>query len=224
MDIIAHDRGALTVEQPPVLIFLGDYIDRGVETKQVIDRIIAIKDGAARSGVFEVRALLGNHEQTMLAFLQNPEGGAAWMEFGGGETLVSYGLPRPAWRGDLESWREVQSALKRNLPTAHLDFLRELELSVAYGDYFFVHAGVRPGVPLNQQNPEDFLWIRGDFLDQPHKLGCIVVHGHTPREQPFLGRDRINIDTGAYATGVLTAVRLFDGAPHVLQARKSRLS
>lgn len=112
--------------------------------------------------------------------------------------------------------------LQRNLPSDHLAFLRGLELSAIYGDYLFVHAGVRPGVPLNRQDPEDLMWIRGDFLSQPHRLDHVVVHGHTPDEEPFLGPDRINIDTGAYATGVLTAVRLTEGPPTVLQARKSR--
>jgi serine/threonine protein phosphatase 1 len=101
-------------------------------------------------------------------------------------------------------------------------FLNGLELSARYGDYVFVHAGVRPGVAFEQQDPEDFLWIRGDFLDAPHRLDCVVVHGHTPAEAPFVGSDRINIDTGAYATGVLTAVKLTDGPPAILQAQRAR--
>lgn len=222
LDTIARDFDALGRRDRPVLVFVGDYVDRGPASREVIDRVIALLATSARGEGFEVRALMGNHEQTMLSFFDTPEAGAAWVEFGGGETLASYGVTRPIGRVDAEAWQEIQASFQRALPRAHVDFLRGLEVSAAYGDYFLVHAGVRPGVPLERQTPEDLLWIRGDFLSQPHRLPCVVVHGHTPDEEPFIGQDRINIDTGAYATGVLTAVRLIDGPPVVLQARKSR--
>jgi serine/threonine protein phosphatase 1 len=221
LEIIVRDFHALKRGDRPVLVFVGDYVDRGPMSKGVIDRLIELGAMAARDG-FQVRTLMGNHEQTMLSFLENPEAGPAWVEFGGGETLTSYGVNRPASRAEPEVWQEVQVALQRNLPSEHVAFLRGLELSAIYGDYLFVHAGVRPGVPLDRQNPEDLLWIRGDFLSQPHRLDYVVVHGHTPDEEPFIGPARINVDTGAYATGVLTAVRLDGGAPTILQARKSR--
>jgi serine/threonine protein phosphatase 1 len=220
LDIIADDFQALKRNDLPVLVFVGDYVDRGPMSKGVIDRLIQL-GGMASSNDFQIRTLMGNHEQTMLSFLENPEAGPAWVEFGGGETLTSYGVDRPSSRPEPEVWREVQVALKRNLPSEHVTFLRGLELSAIYGDYLFVHAGVRPGVPLDRQNPEDLMWIRGDFLSQPHRLDYVVVHGHTPDEEPFIGPSRINVDTGAYATGVLTAVRLTEGPPIVLQARKS---
>ncbi len=220
LDSIARDFAGLGRKDRPVLVFVGDYVDRGPMSKGVVDRLIGLKQASVEGGAFEIRALMGNHEQTMLSFLENPDAGSAWVEFGGGETLVSYGVDRPAPRGDREAWLRTQVDLQRHLPSAHLAFLRQLELSVIYGDYLFVHAGVRPGVPLDRQDPEDMMWIRGDFLSQPHRLDYVVVHGHTPDEQPFLGPDRINIDTGAYATGVLTAVRLADGPPMILQARK----
>lgn len=220
LETIARDFHALKRGDRPVLVFVGDYVDRGPMSKGVIDRLIELGAKAPPDG-FQVRTLMGNHEQTMLAFLENPEAGPAWVEFGGGETLMSYGVDRPPSRAEPEVWREVQVALRRNLPSEHVTFLRGLELSAVYGDYLFVHAGVRPGVPLDRQNPEDLLWIRGDFLSQPHRLDYVVVHGHTPDEEPFIGPSRINIDTGAYATGVLTAVRLTEGPPIVLQARKS---
>jgi serine/threonine protein phosphatase 1 len=221
LDLIARDFVALGRTDRPVLIFVGDYVDRGPMSKGVIDRLIALKRASVEGGPFELRTLMGNHEQTMLSFLENPDAGPAWAEFGGGDTLVSYGVARPAPRGDQEAWLQTQVDFQRNLPSTHLAFLRQLELSAIYGGYLFVHAGVRPGVPLDRQDPEDMMWIRGDFLSQPHRLNYVVVHGHTPDEQPFLGPDRINIDTGAYATGVLTAVRLTEGPPTVLQARKS---
>ncbi|HQR87764.1 MAG: hypothetical protein B7Z44_18015 [Caulobacter sp. 12-67-6] len=222
LGVITRDFAALNRQDQPVLVFVGDYVDRGPASRGVIDRLIALTTAAAERGVFEVRALMGNHEQTMLSFLDNPEAGAAWVEFGGGETMTSYGVVRPVGRVDQDAWREIQSHFQARVPASHVAFLQGLELSATYGDYFFTHAGVRPGVPLDRQTPEDLMWIRNDFLSQPHRLPCVVVHGHTPDEEPYIGRDRINIDTGAYATGVLTAVRLIDGPPVILQARKSR--
>ncbi|MEJ2816534.1 MULTISPECIES: metallophosphoesterase family protein [unclassified Caulobacter] len=222
LDLIVQDAAASGRDQVPVLILVGDYVDRGPESRGVIDRLIALGEAAANLGRFEARFLLGNHEQTLLAFLESPEGGPAWAEFGGGETLASYGVAPPPGRGDPESWKAVQAEFRGKFPPQHEAFLRRLELSARYGDYLFVHAGVRPGVPIEQQDPEDLVWIRGDFLSEPHRLGCVVVHGHTPSETPFLGPDRINIDTGAYATGVLTAVKLSGEAPVILNARKIR--
>ncbi|MBO9557449.1 MAG: serine/threonine protein phosphatase [Caulobacter sp.] len=222
LDTIVGDAAGSAPDRAPVLILVGDYVDRGPDSRGVLDRLIALSEATAGGKHFETRFLLGNHEQTLLAFLDSPEGGPAWMEFGGGETLASYGVTRPAGRGDAESWNAVQAEFRAKFPPRHEAFLRRLELSARYGDYLFVHAGVRPGVPIDQQDPEDLVWIRGDFLSEPHRLGCVVVHGHTPNETPFLGPDRINIDTGAYATGVLTAVKLADGAPVILNARKIR--
>lgn len=221
LDIIAADVAALAPRERPVLVFVGDYIDRGPASKTVIDRLIRLKQVSDGGFGFEVRALMGNHEQTLLQFLESSEVGPSWAEFGGGETLASYGVVRPPGRGDVDSWRAVQERFRENLPAEHLALLRGLELSARYGDYLFVHAGVRPGVPWDLQEPEDLLWIRNDFLSLPHRLDCVVVHGHTPDNEPFVGRDRINVDTGAYATGVLTAVRLTESPPAVLQARKS---
>lgn len=220
LDEIRADAATLGREDRPVIVFVGDYIDRGPESAGVIARIDALQSDPG-SG-FEIRALMGNHEQTLLQFLDDPEGGPAWVEFGGGETLAAYGVSPPVGRGDAETWRSAQEQLQANLPERHLQFLRRLELSAIYGDYLFVHAGVRPGRSLDEQDPRDLLWIRGDFLHQPHGLDLVVVHGHTPDEEPFVSPHRINVDTGAYATGVLTAVRVGAGPPVMLQARKRR--
>ncbi|WP_343037656.1 metallophosphoesterase family protein [Caulobacter soli] len=222
LDSIAADFAALGRTDRPVLVLVGDYVDRGPDSKGVCDRLIALRAASVDVSAFEIRTLMGNHEQTMLSFLDNAEAGPAWVEFGGGETLTSYGVSRPALRPEPDEWVEIQSQLRQKLPAEHLRFLQGLELSAAYGGYLFVHAGVRPGIALERQNSEDLMWIRGDFLSQPHRLDWVVVHGHTPAEEPFLGTDRINIDTGAYATGVLTAVRLDGGPPTILQVRKTR--
>jgi serine/threonine protein phosphatase 1 len=221
LETITADAASLGRQERPVLVFVGDYIDRGPASKAVIDRLIGLKAESERGVGFELRALMGNHEQTLLQFLDSPDVGPSWSEFGGGETLASYGVMRPPGRGDAESWRAVQEQFRESLPAEHLTLLQGLELSARYGDYLFVHAGVRPGVAWNDQEPEDLLWIRNDFLTLPHRLDCVVVHGHTPDSEPFVGGDRINVDTGAYATGVLTAVRLTESPPVVLQARKS---
>jgi serine/threonine protein phosphatase 1 len=204
----------------PVLVFVGDYIDRGRWSKGVIERLIALGD----KGEFELRALKGNHEEALLAFLADPNMGPAWCEHGGTETLASYGVAPPILRMDDKAWADARDAFAAALPAWHLCFLAQLELTAVYGDYVFVHAGVRPGLPIEAQSETDLLWIRQAFLNAPGPFGKIVVHGHTPAEQAFLGPHRIGIDTGAYATGVLTCVRLEDGDSRFIQqsARSSR--
>ena len=220
LDEIAEDFNALDREDGPVLVLLGDYCDRGVQTAEVIDRLIAMQDVALTHSAYDIRLLMGNHEETLLSFLEDSTVGPAWLEYGGGETLTSYGVQRPRGRADPEQWEAVREAFVAALPDKHRAFLSRLELSATYGDYLFVHAGVRPGVTLDRQTAQDLLWIRGDFLDWPHGLPLTVVHGHTPVEVAHIGPDRINVDTGAYATGVLTAVRVGVGPPRLLQFRK----
>lgn len=199
----------------PVLIFLGDYVDRGASSKGVIDRVI----GLAAEADFEVRAMKGNHEEALLTFLQDVGSGPAWIEHGGAQTLRSYGVNPPMLRADDEAWARARAAFTEALPPEHLGFLSSLELSVVCGDYVFVHAGVRPSAPLSAQVEHDLLWIRQDFLTASGPFEKIVVHGHSPELEPFLGQHRIGIDTGAYATGVLTAVLLEDTERTVIQAK-----
>lgn len=201
---IGEDVLAQAPDRQPSLIFLGDYVDRGPSSRGVIDRLIQLQGEAA----FDVRALKGNHEEQMLLFLNDAKAGPAWAEFGGAQTMVSYGVTPPQSRTDAEAWEDARRAFAEAVPQAHLDFLSRLELAVVCGDYLFVHAGVRPGVPLEQQSERDLMWIRDEFLSSDRHHGKVVVHGHTPADAPFLGHNRIGIDTGAYATGTLTAVRL----------------
>lgn len=218
---MTDDYRALDRKDPPVLVMLGDYVDRGAQSSAVIDRLIALR-AQAGEGLFDFRALMGNHEETLLHFLDDPMAGPSWVEYGGGQTLASYGVHPPVGRAEPEAWEEARLAFRAAFPPAHEAFLRGLELMVVYGDYVFVHAGVRPGLPLERQVAADLLWIRNDFLDNPHGLKATVVHGHTPVEEVFVGRQRINVDTGAYATGVLTAVRLDGGEPQIIQFSKAR--
>jgi serine/threonine protein phosphatase 1 len=218
---MTEDFRALGRQDRPVLIMLGDYIDRGAQSAAVIDRLIDLRQQSAE-GRFEFRALMGNHEETLLHFLDDPMAGPSWVEYGGGETMASYGVQRPVGRAEPEIWEQTRLAFRAAFPPSHEAFLRQLELMVVYGDHVFVHAGVRPGLPLERQVASDLLWIRNEFLDNAHGLDAVVVHGHTPVEEVFIGRRRINVDTGAYATGVLTAVRLDGGEPHIIQFSKAR--
>jgi serine/threonine protein phosphatase 1 len=160
-------------------------------------------------------ALKGNHEIFMEAFLADPALGPQWRDFGGLETLASYGVPV----GRLmmgRNYDEAALALRAALPAAHMDFMQTLKTSHSHGRYFLCHAGVRPGVPLDRQDDHDLLWIRGEFLDSDVDFGKIVIHGHTPVERPEVKANRINIDTGAFATGQLTCVALNEGGHRFL--------
>lgn len=183
------------------LIFLGDYVDRGPESKDVIERLIAIQ-AAEATAVF----LKGNHEAAMIDFIDAPEENEEWLLWGGDNTLLSYGVGPVG----LPSAGALAADLRRALPPSHETFLRSLPLTATFGDYFFAHAGVRPGVALDAQSEEDLLWIRKEFHDAPADLrpDKTIVHGHQPmRKAQDLGW-RIAVDTGAVWSGVLTAVAL----------------
>jgi serine/threonine protein phosphatase 1 len=186
-----------------VVVYLGDYIDRGAESPGVIDLLL---DQPLRG--FEHVHLKGNHEDTLLRFLDDISIGQSWLLYGGAETLQSYGVRPPRANGANEDLVRAQSELKQKLPERHRQFMAGLELTHAEGDYLFVHAGVRPGVLLDQQIEEDMLWIRDDFLFSDAEFGKIVVHGHTITSRPDLQPNRIGIDTGAFASGTLTCLVL----------------
>jgi serine/threonine protein phosphatase 1 len=191
---------------PPLLMFLGDYIDRGPNTPGVIDLLIS-----DRPSGFERRYLKGNHEQSLLAFLTDPLANRAWVVHGGAETMRSYGVaPPPAVGADDQVWIEAAAALSAALPEAHRSFLEGLERYVTVGDYMFVHAGVDVAKPLEEQTDQDLFWSRQKFLNARRRFPYRVVHGHTPVDKPFSSARRVGIDTGAYASGALTAAR-FEG-------------
>lgn len=197
------DQDAAEYEGSASIIFLGDYIDRGFQSRQVIDLILS-----GRLSNYDVYCLKGNHEEAMLQFIADPEFGPRWASYGGRETLVSYGVRPPRSQTRLEDWRDVHASLVSSLPSEHEQFLLQLMPSVRIGRYGFVHAGLRPGVPFDQQVERDLYWIREEFLNDTKPLDVIVVHGHTPVDKPFWDSRRINVDTGAYISGKLTAVRL----------------
>ena len=197
-----REDAATRPERRKVLVFLGDYVDRGPDSRRVID-LLAAEDPYGPERVF----LKGNHEDAMLGFLAAPETGIQWLGFGGAATLRSYGVDPSAAHidGDLDRLRRE---LARALPRSHRRFLDRLALCHEEGDYLFVHAGVRPGIPLDRQDPDDLIWIRGAFLESREDFGKTVVHGHSIAPRPELRANRIGIDTGAFATGVLTCLVL----------------
>jgi serine/threonine protein phosphatase 1 len=193
------------------VLYLGDYIDRGQFSKQVIESLLNHPLPS-----FEHIFLRGNHEQALLDFLDYPDHAANWLNFGGLTTLLSYGvkLARIPLASDLV---DLAVELRRQLPAAHLDFLNNLQPSYQEGTYGFVHAGIRPGLPFHKQHLNDILWIRDEFTrsDSPHEF--IVVHGHAITEKAELLPNRIGIDTGAYMTGVLTCLVLEGSGQRLLQ-------
>ena len=199
MDAISADSEKFDGETR--LIFLGDYIDRGPDSRGVIERLL--ETAAARPNAAFIK---GNHEAAMLDFLADPWGGEEWLSWGGAETLHSYGVTSALGRDP----EDVAADARERLPKPHLDFLESLDLTHLCGDYFFVHAGVKPGTPLTAQAESDLLWIRSEFhntrvADRPDK---VVVHGHHPMKKPLDAGWRIAVDTGACFTGRLTAVVL----------------
>jgi serine/threonine protein phosphatase 1 len=198
-DVAEHGADALTVT-------LGDYVDRGPKSRGVLDRL------AANPFPTPYVALKGNHEALLESFLADPTIGLQWRRLGGLETLHSYGVPVSGMMIG-RNLDDAAEGLRAALPAQHTDFLKSLKTSHLHGKYFLCHAGVRPGVPLEAQDENDLLWIRDEFLRSKTDFGKIVVHGHTPIEHPEVLPNRINIDTGAFATGQLTCVAL-DQAGH----------
>ncbi|MBV9567369.1 MAG: serine/threonine protein phosphatase [Hyphomicrobiales bacterium] len=184
-----------------VHVFLGDYVDRGPSSREVLDRLVE------RARAHHVICLKGNHESYLVEFLHDPSVLGDWRHFGGLETLRSYGLDPTANPNSFEE-RSLASAFAAALPPSHRRLLQKLGASFSCGDFFFAHAGVKPGVPLAQQSEHDLLWIRDDFLLSEQDFGKVIVHGHTPVLQPEFRPNRINIDTGAYATGRLTCLMI----------------
>jgi len=196
VDIKARDGDCLVVT-------LGDYIDRGPNSRGVLDRLL--------SNPFAGKyvALKGNHEALLETFLDDPTVAAHWWRLGGVQTLRSFGIeikPRMTGRGFARAALQLREALTRQ----QTDFLGSLKTSLVVGRYFLCHAGVRPGVPLDSQDDDDLLWIRDEFLSSQIDFGKIVVHGHTPTREPEILANRINIDTAAFLSGHLTCVVLED--------------
>jgi serine/threonine protein phosphatase 1 len=185
-------------------VTLGDYIDRGADSRGVIDRL------SRNPFPTEYIALRGNHEVLFESFLRDGTDINIWRKIGGFETLRSYGVPLI----DLKAGHGIEEAvhaLEATIPEAHRIFLSALKNSLNFDEYFLCHAGIRPDVPLDQQEPRDLFWIRDEFLKSKQDFGKMIIHGHTPHEWPEIRPNRVNIDTGAFATGRLTCLVIDDG-------------
>lgn len=184
------------------IIFLGDLVDRGPESRGVVERLIALAAGPR-----PVRFLMGNHEQV---FLRALEGDLRALRFliriGGRETLLSYGISEEEYRG--LDYADLARMAQERVPDEHIRFLAAFEKWITVGDYLFVHAGLRPGVEIADQSTSDLCWIRDDFLNHRDSFGWMVVHGHSITEEVDIRANRIGIDTGAFASGTLTAIGL----------------
>ena len=185
-------------------VFLGDYIDRGPDSAAVLDRL------ARRDIPLPFVSLRGNHEALLLDVLADPAGMAHWCRSGGDATLASYDIDISP-HGSGKALTRAHKALLERMPEPHRRFLADTALHYVAGPYTFVHAGLRPGVPLDQQSEDDLLWIRDAFFRSAHSYDGVVVHGHTPRPRPENETHRINVDTGVFKYGILTCVVL-DGA------------
>jgi serine/threonine protein phosphatase 1 len=183
-------------------IYLGDYIDRGPDSRGVLDLL------AVRLVRRQAICLRGNHEAIFEAFLhKDADALYHWSKLGGLQTLASYGIA-PRSRSEMESPAAIQRSLMKVFSREHELFLQCLRNSFVCGDFLFVHAGIKPGVPMDLQDPEDLYWIRDEFLNSEINHGKVIVHGHTPVDHPDIRQNRINIDTGAWRTGVLTCIAI----------------
>jgi serine/threonine protein phosphatase 1 len=214
-----HDRIADDLREGPAadfrIVHLGDYTDRGPDSKGVLDFLIALRESDPRN-----IALMGNHDEGFSAFLLDADPHGLFAGNGGEKTARSYGVDI-----DFSSAKRAligRDALLGAMPAAHATFLRSLPRSIAFGDFFFCHAGIRPGVPLEAQDPRDLIWIRWDFLDHRGLFEKVVVHGHTPVPEPEILPNRVDIDTGAFKTGRLTALVIDGGEKRLIEVSDSQ--
>lgn len=210
-EIAAAGRAAQANGSTVVAVFLGDYIDRGPDARGVIDHLLRFRDSSTCRCVF----LRGNHEDVLLRLVDGEERNARWLEYGGLDTLHSYGAMRHGLgpREPVERLREVVAEV---IPEDHLAFLRKTQLYVQYGDYVFVHAGLRPDRLLEEQSDADLMWFRY-YDDEAPVWPHTVVHGHSVNTRPVKGRSRIGVDTGAYASNALTMLRLEDARQDLIK-------
>jgi serine/threonine protein phosphatase 1 len=204
--LITEDASHLTPGTEKLVVYVGDYVDRGMESRQVVDLLLE-RPLPGFSPVY----LLGNHDAWLLSFLVDTQIGPTWLRYGGDATLHSYGVSVGLQRDDARIFDKLQGELRERVPRRHVDFLQHLELSYGAGDFLFVHAGVRPTLPLDRQTAEDLLLIREPFLSWRRDLDKVVVHGHTVGADPIVRNNRIGIDTGACWTGCLTCLVLEEG-------------
>jgi serine/threonine protein phosphatase 1 len=202
-DQILADMASAPAGTRPLAVYLGDYVDRGLHSREVIDLLLE----RPLSG-FEAVYLKGNHDQQLLDFLSHPDTGALWLRYGGDATLYSYGVRLPSDMPKELHLHVMSEDFRKVLPERHLRFFQNLSLTFEMGDFLFVHAGIHPGKTISEQTPEDILWIREEFLESDVDLGRVVIHGHSVTDQPEVRDNRIGVDTGAVFSNALTCLVL----------------
>lgn len=189
-----------------LILYLGDLVDRGADSKGVLDHCLSdLPDG------FERLSLCGNHDQAFLDFINQPDPDAHWLDWGGRETLLSYGIDVAKLRAEGGSMVDLKAELEERIPPEHIAYLEALPLSLTIPEAHFVHAGLRIGVPIEAQEEVDMLWIRDEFLVKEQASDRLVIHGHSPAPMPRMGKGRIGIDTKAVGGGPLTCLHLHQG-------------
>ncbi|NQV56656.1 MAG: serine/threonine protein phosphatase [Rhodospirillales bacterium] len=204
--LITEDMRTHDAEKKPLkiaILFLGDYVDRGDDSRQVVDYLLS--DPFPH---FAKIHLKGNHEDALLRFVDLPEIGREWFTYGGLTTLISYGVRINSNSPTPDQMESLQKEFVSNLPAAHLAFFENLDIYHEAGDYVFVHAGILPGRKIAKQRPQDLMWIRDEFLDSDRRHEKFVIHGHSITEAPEIRPNRIGIDTGAYHSNRLTCLVL----------------
>lgn len=203
LDLIKKDLKKNPVKTHHI-VFLGDYFDRGPDSAGVINRLIKLQTKEAN-----VICLKGNHEDKFIEFLNDPVRMApGFFTYGGIETVQSYGIKNKLLEDPLPNAQKIKDKLFSSLSQKQIEFLLDLKYSISIGDYFFCHAGIRPGVKLKDQSPQDLMWIRQEFLGHTELHKKIIVHGHTPHFEPEVMANRINVDTKCYDSGILSCVVL----------------
>ncbi len=198
-----------------VMVYLGDYIDRGPASSQVVEYLLSDPLKIICPGLSKI-FLKGNHEDFLLRFIDHKDIGTDWLANGGSATLKSYGIEATNWDEQL-NLKAAQNEFVSILPEAHLEFFQSLQYYIELGGYLFVHAGIRPNIALEDQNPIDFVWIREPFLSSSVDHGKYVIHGHSIFIEPDLQSNRMGIDTGAYRSGCLTCAVFEDKTVRFLQ-------
>jgi serine/threonine protein phosphatase 1 len=218
---IVSDIAELPSDPLPVIVFCGDYVDRGHRSRDVVAALVWI----SRNSPVDVIFLRGNHEAMLLDFIDQPERSLSWLQNDGEATLRSYGVDIPSSNDKdalLGNCRDLRDQLIDFMPSSHLTLLRGLNVTFMVGDYILVHAGLRPKVSISKQVESDCLWIREPFLENDYGFEKVVVHGHSwISDMPQITANRIGVDTGAYSTGSLTAVRLDGREIEFIQARQN---
>ncbi len=215
-----HNQINADLEKRPIsnhrIIFLGDYIDRGPDSAGCVEYLIKLM--AQNKNVI---CLKGNHEDKLERFLIDPIAVAdSFFKYGGADCAQSYGVDMKGYRGANKQKLDKREALDENIPSHHKKFYTQLLKTVTYGDYLFTHAGIRPGVALDQQTDHDLMWIRSEFISHHGLFDKVIIHGHTPAYPMEILPNRINADTHAYHTGVLSCIVL-DGTDYrLIEARR----